>query len=301
MSGQARCARTLGPALAILVAAAIGAAARADAPAAQDAGRSAWEILEPGLEFGTFEAPRRAAAGDALIRILRIDPQRFIFRLMNASAPDQGRRLTAADWCRRNGLVAATNASMYQEDLRTSVSLMRTRDHVNNPRLSRDRALFAFDPLTAGLTPAVIIDRDCDDLEALGPAYGTVIQSIRMISCTGRNVWAQQARRFSIAALGTDHAGRVLFIHARSLYSVHDLIDHLLSLPIGIARAMYGEGGSEAQLFIESGGRSIELTGTHESTILDDDGHGNAWPIPNALGIVRRQPKKVDAGAGEAN
>ena len=209
---------------------------------------------------------------------------------MNASAPGQGRALTAKEWCARAGLVAAINASMYQADHRTSVSLMKTRSHTNNPRLSKDRAVLAFDRLDASVPEVAIVDRDCDDFETLRGRYGTLVQSIRMISCKGRNVWGQQPRRWSAAAIGRDAQGRVLFIHARSPYSTHELIDILMELPLGLERAMYAEGGPEAQLYVRSGGREHEWVGSSESGFREDDDNRAAWPVPNVIGIARRAP-----------
>src|SRR4029453_7977406 len=83
-----------------------------------------WRTLEPGLEVTAFPAPQKAVVGDSLIHVLRIDPTRFELRLLNASAPGFGRPLSAREWCQRHGLVAAINASMYQTDHKTSVSLM---------------------------------------------------------------------------------------------------------------------------------------------------------------------------------
>jgi phosphodiester glycosidase len=246
-----------------------------------------WSLLEPGLTLGTFVSPRPAAVGDSTIRVLRVDPGVFKLRLMNASAPDQGRRLTAKEWCRRNGLVAAINASMYQTDLRTSVSLMRTRTHVNNPRLSKDRAALAFDRLDRALPPVQIIDRECQDFEELRRGYGTLVQSIRMVSCTGKNVWRQQPNAWSTAAIGTDRDGNALFIHARSPYSTHDLIEILLALPIALKNAMYVEGGPEAQMYVTSDGREFEFVGLPAVGFGDARDDPPARPVPNVVGVAR--------------
>ena len=250
--------------------------ARPETPAAVG-----WTILLPGLELGEFVSAR-AQGGDGRIRILRIDPARWRLRLFNASAPSEGQPLTAREWATRHHLAAAINASMYQLDMRSSVSLMRTPGHVNNPRLSKDRAVLAFDPLDAALPRAQIIDRECQDLDALGPAYGTLVQSIRMISCRGANVWAPQPRAFSTAAIGVDAKGRVLFIHARAPHATHDLIDALLGLPIGIKGAIYAEGGREAQMFVRAGDREMEFLGESGGTAA---GANLAWPIPNVVGV----------------
>lgn len=275
----------LAPLLVVLAAAAPASRARAVGLA----GPGAWNVLEPGLELGTFRVRSDSDAGDPAIRVLRIDPGRFRLRLLSASAPDQGEGRSAREWVARHDLVAAINASMYQEDLRTSVSLMRSADHVNNPRLSRDMAVLAFDRRVEGVPEVQIIDRECQDLEALRHRYGTLVQSIRMLSCTGENVWAQQPRRSSSAAIGTDDAGRVLLIHSGAIVSTHDLVELLRALPIGLRRCMYAEGGSEAQLYVRAGGREAEFVGAYRSGAGLGGEPLRAPRIPNVVGVERRE------------
>jgi Phosphodiester glycosidase len=268
----------------------VGAAAAAILPVrslrARKAPASPWETLEPGLELGALKAPHPSSDGDSKISVLRIDPHRFELRLLNASAPGEGEPLTARGWSRRKGLVAAINASMYDEDHRTSMGLMLSRGHVNNPCLFCDKAILAFDPRSPGMEPVKLIDRECDDLDAWKGHYGTLVQSIRMISCKGENVWAAGGQEWSIAAIGVDRKGRVLFIHSRSAYTPHDLIENLLSLPLDLAGAMYAEGGPEAQLYVHSGRHEVELVGNHSSSLFDS---GSAWPVPNVIGVVRKK------------
>ncbi len=267
----------------------------APGPAGNRSAPAGWRTLEPGLDLGIFEASQRAAIGDSLVRVVRVDPERFDLRLLNASAPGQGRSQTAREWAQQEGLVAAINASMYQGDQRRSVALMRTREHVNNPRLnSQYRSVLAFDPIRPELPRVKMIDRECDDLDTWRARYGTLVQSIRMVSCKGRNPWSQQPRRWSTAAIGIDGQGRVLLIHVRSPYSVHDLIDILQRLPLGLARAMYVEGGPEAQLYVRGGGEEHELFGSYETGFNENDGNDRAWPVPNVIGIARRRAGNED-------
>jgi hypothetical protein len=245
-----------------------------------------FQALEPGLELGTFDGPAIDGA-PGTISIVRIDPARFELKLLNASAAGEGAARTARGWAERAGAAAAINASMYQEDYRTSVSLMRTREHVNQRRVSKDRAVLAFDPLASGVPAARIIDRDCEDLADAGQVYGTLVQSIRMVSCHRKNVWAPSERRFSTAAIGVDGRGRVLFIHARAAWPVHDLVNALLALPIDLRRAMYVEGGPEAQLFVRGGGQVHEWVGAFE--LLPAAQNRDAWPVPNVIAAVRRR------------
>jgi hypothetical protein len=265
--------------------------AGADQPVKNTVSNSAgvWQKLADGLELGIFVSPQPAEIGDSKIRILRIDPGRYEFKLLNASVSKEGRSLSAKQWCRQNGLVAAINASMFQADYKTSVSFMRTRTHVNNPRLSKDMTILAFDRLGVGTPEVKIIDRQCENFKLWKNKYGTLVQSIRMISCKGKNVWRQQPKKWSTVAIGIDKTDRVLFIHVGSPYSTHDLINILKKLPLDIARAMYTEGGSQAQLYIKIGAYEFEFVGHSEIDFSNKSNSLFSWPIPNAVGISLRK------------
>lgn len=251
-----------------------------------------WQKLAEGLELGIFSSHRPAEIGDSKVRVLRIDPQRFELRLLNASAVENGRPLSAKEWSRKNGLVAAINASMYQADYKSSVSLMRTKAHVNNPRLSKDMAILAFDRKQSDVPRVKIIDRQCDDFEKWNKKYSTMIQSIRMISCTGKNVWTQQPQKWSTAAIAIDDHERVLFIHVGSPYSTHDVIEILKQLPLSITRAMYAEGGPQAQLYIHIGDYEFEFVGNYEIELRGDIKKLISRPVPNVLGISMKTISK---------
>ncbi|MGD1972543.1 MAG: phosphodiester glycosidase family protein [Desulfobacterales bacterium] len=246
---------------------------------------SVWQKLSDGLELGIFLSPQLSETGDSMVRVLRIDTARYQLRLLNASASKKGRPLSAKEWCRQNELVAAINASMYQADLKASVSLMRTKSHINNPRLSKDMAILAFDRNSSDVPRVKIIDRQCEDFKNWEKRYKTLIQSIRMISCKGKNVWAQQTQKWSTAAVAVDHHGRVLFIHVGSPYSTHDLINILKKLPLNIDRAMYVEGGPQAQLYINIGTHEYEFTGRYKLELEENVNSFFSRPIPNVVGI----------------
>ena len=167
---------------------------------------------------------------------------------------------------------------------------MRTRTHVNNPRLrEKDMAILAFDRLGIGAPEVKIIDRQCEDFKIWKNKYGYLVQSIRMISCKGKNVWRQQPKKYSTVAIGIDKADRVLFIHVGSPYSTHDLINILQKLPLDVARAMYTEGGSQAQLYIKTGVHEYEFVGHSEIDLSNKANPLFSRPIPNAVGIYPRK------------
>lgn len=249
MGARVRKTATLwaGVALVAVVCTPLRAAPSAEAP---------WRKLAPGLELASFSAPVNGDDPDAPIAVLRIDPLQFELRLLMSSATPGGARLTAREWCENNSLVAAVNAGMYQEDFKTSVSLMKSRTHVNNAHLTRHRAVLAFDRLDGSVPPVQIIDRDLQPYDDLAAKYGSLVQGIRMVALDGRNVWAAQEERYSVAAVGVDRDGKVLFVHSRGRRTPHDLVDALLRLPLNLRNAMYLEGGPIAQLFVQVEGWS---------------------------------------------
>src|SRR5262249_47348715 len=149
------------------------------------------------------------------------------------------------------------NAAMFAEDQRTSVGYMRDGERVNNGGWSRDKGVFLAGPRGGGLPEAQVLDRTCDPVSRLAPRYRVVVQSIRMLDCQGRNVWADTASQWGTTAIGTDRSGSVLLVHVAGPHSVHDLVDDLKALPLGLARLMYVEGGRQATLRVVVGGRTV--------------------------------------------
>ena len=264
----------------ITAAAAVLAAA---AVVASAAAAESWRELAPGLDLADMSAVADDAA-DRSLHVLRVDVERYDLVLLNASATEKGELHTARSWSRDHDLVAAVNASMYQQDYRTSVSLMRTRDHVNNSYVSKDNTVLAFDPLDDQAARAVLIDRTCDDFGALSARYGSLVQGIRMVSCHGNNTWSQQRRRHATAAIGVDGAGRILLIYCERAMTTHDLIDRLLAAPLGLVRCMYAEGGPPSQMYVRAGGEEHEYVGG----VVGGSRLGDAYPVPNVLGVRRR-------------
>lgn len=248
-----------------------------------------WRLIEPGLELAEFVSPLASKVGDSRITVLRIDPARFALKLLAAKELG-GARMTARQWAGEYGLVAAINAGMYQEDGLTSVGYMRNFDRVNNSHVNPNQAVLAFNRKTGndGLPEAQIIDRTCQDFEALRHSYDTLVQSIRMVSCGQKNVWDPQARSWSMAAVAMDKAGRVLFVISRSPFTVHDFINILLALPLELHNAMYLEGGPKASLYVSANGTEIEKIGRFETIFLESDTNAPALPLPNVIGVVRK-------------
>src|SRR5512136_679095 len=222
-----------------------------------------WRKVENGLFLGQFEPPEETPVKDAKIIILKIHPRYYSFKLLCAS--ELGKiRLTPKEWCKKYNLTAAINAGMYQKDGLTNVGYMKNHSHLNNPRLnSAYKAVLAFNRMEVSVPEIQIIDLKCQDFETLRPKYQTFVQSIRMISCNQENVWSKQDRRWSLAVLGMDKEGKVLFILSEAPYSGYDFNNVLLSLPVSIFNATYLEGGPEASLYFSAAGMELEKAGIY--------------------------------------
>jgi hypothetical protein len=232
----------------------------------------AWTTLAPGLELARFSAQEDGE----VIDVLRIDPLRHDFALAAASQHGE-RALPMDDWAERLGLVAAINASMYLKDGLTSTGLMKTGEHVNQPRDNpRFGAYFFFGPQAEGLPGAVVADSTADDIEALSAQYDGVVQNFRLIDALGAVLWPETGWEGPVSCIGQDRHGNILFIHSRASLTVGQLGKRLMALPLALIRCMYVEGGQQAGLYID-----LELLNGLEAPgfIL--------WPIPNAIGVLR--------------
>jgi hypothetical protein len=249
---------------------------------------AAWEELAPGLELGVFKASHKNADDDSKIHVLRADPEEWKLKTVCAGRNGLPEN-TARGWADHFGLVAATNAGMFDLDRKTHVGYFVDGDYVNNGRVNQYRSVAVFDAKTphAAEFHVLDLDRPKQEITRLSESYGTIIQNLRLIARSGENRWSQQPKKWSEAALGEDEQGRILFIFCRSPYTMHDLNDELLGLGIGLVAAHHLEGGPEAQLFVAP--MKLELFGSYESGFLEDDRNGRAWPVPNVIGLVPRQ------------
>jgi hypothetical protein len=251
-----------------------------------------WSELAPGLEVGRFPAPRPSEVGDSVVTVVRVDPRRYEFSLLSAKLLGLSPR-TAPQWVAERRVTGAINASMFQEDQRTSVAYMRAGDGLNQGRWSRDKAVFVSQPRRGGLPAAQILDGSCQKAAAVAQGYRVVAQNIRMLDCEGRNVWAPGPRKWSTACVGTDRKGRVLLIHVRSPYAPHDLIEVLRALPLDLSRLMYVEGGPKASLYVEVGGRAVvSEVGSFETGFFATDANRAFWPLPNVLAFAPARARR---------
>jgi hypothetical protein len=276
----------IGPTLAGLVSLVGVIVSAAPLPAAD----LSWKLLEPGLEYATVEAPGPPPLSlsiDAHIHLVRVDPQVRSLEAVMTGARD-GRPRTAAEWCRERHLAVAINMGMYETDGRTNTGYARRPKYLNNGHwAAKYKATLGFGPLKTGAPPLVMADLDDPAAKARLADYGTVVQNLRLIQA-GHSVWSKRERRWSEAAVAVDRQGRLLFIFARYPYTMKELTDILLALPLSIESAMHMDGGPPASLSIHAGGVNLDLNGSFETGALESDAVPAQSPIPNVLGVHRR-------------
>lgn len=272
------------PCLWLAILALVGAGAVGASPAT-----TGWEELEPGLDLGTFTLS--SAEGTAQLIAVRVDAARWELGTYTLTEHGLESGLTGAEWATRFGLAAVINAGMYGTDYRTHVGHLRNGEHVNNAHRNAYRSVAVFRPRRDDLPPFRIVDLDEPgaDLGALIAGWECVVQNLRLIKRPRENRWSPQERRWSEAALGEDGQGRALLLFCRAPFSMHEFNLALLDTEeLDLVAAQHLEGGSEAQLFLEVGGRRAEWVGSFETGIPETAGRA-AWPVPNVIGVRRRR------------
>jgi len=249
---------------------------------------SKWRKLDTGLHIGEFESPQKSITGDSKITILRIDPHIYSFKLLCADELNHS-KLTAKEWCQRYNLLGTINAGMFQMDHKSNVGYMKNYKFMNNAKInSTYLSVAAFNPIDTTRNSFHIFDIDDSNMNDIINNYNTVIQNLRLIKRPGLNRWSQQKRMWSEAALGQDKNGNVLFIFSLSPYSMHDLNNILLNLPIDIVCVQHLEGGPEASLFFSHKNVAIEKVGSYETGFNENDNNKAFWSIPNVIGFYKK-------------
>lgn len=244
--------------------------------------------LAEGLTVERVEASMPApvpGTGPGVITLVRVDPRRYRFRLLSAMTGGGGGR-PLPQWVDDERLVGGINASMFQSG-GASTGLMVDGDATNNGRVHPSfGAFFAFNPTRGGLPPVALVGRSCEgfDLERLRGSYATVIQNYRLLSCSGGAIRWQDEKRYSVAAVGLDRDGRVVFIHSRTPYRMRDFNTMIAAPDLRIRSAMFVEGGPEASLYVRTGSHEVAEVGSWEDGFFDASNRV-FWPVPNVVGF----------------
>ena len=252
--------------------------------------RAEWRSLAPGLDLGSFAG--KGSAKDVELIVLRVDPAKWELGVHGVTAHGLDAGLTAKEWCERQGLVAAINAGMYATDTRTHVGYLRDGKHLNSSHRNSYQSIAVFRPRGKDAPAFRIVDLDVPEasFDSLLARYDGVVQNLRLIKRPRENRWSQQPKTWSEAALGEDKHGRALLIFCGTPLSMHDFnMNVLAAKELDLVCAQHLEGGRQAQLYVRVGDVERDLTGTSTEVFTSADDPAAAWPIPNVLGVRRRE------------
>ncbi|MFA6916960.1 MAG: phosphodiester glycosidase family protein [Parachlamydiales bacterium] len=244
-----------------------------------------WMTLDDGLYYAEYDSPVKSITGDSKINILKINPATYKLNLFTEKENGWVRR-TAPQWAGYKNQVAIINAGMFMGD-RRSCGYMKNFGEINNSHVSENNCVLAFNPMGKDIPTVQIIDRQCQEWNALRYRYQCFDQSIRMVDCNQVNVWKDVDKMWSVVTIAMDKDGNVLFIFCRSPYRMHDFIDILLNAPIDLYNMMYLEGGPLASFYLNCNGKQVKGIGSYESDFYESNGNNHFWTIPNVIGIER--------------
>jgi hypothetical protein len=226
-----------------------------------------------------------ATSGDPCFDIVRADPARFRLRLLTKA--QDGLSAPAPQWRERFKLAVVTNAGMFHSE-GAPVGLLVEDGTALSKDNKRYGGYLAFDPVSPDDAPALIAGRGCPgfDLAALRTRYRSILQSNRLLGCTGDALTWMDAKQYSAAAVGIDRKGHYVFIHARAGVRMSELARALSGLDL--ASAMFLEGGPEASLVVRGDRGELARVGSYETGFIENDENQSFWWLPNVLALEAR-------------
>lgn len=232
--------------------------------------------LGPGLNVERWHVTSATPiAGEPCIDVVRADPARYALRALSAE------RKSAQAWQRDLGAVAITNAGMFHdtgEPVGLVVSDAETRG-IDNEKFG---GYFAWDPIAPKLPPVATLGRGCGEIAS----YRSLVQSYRLLDCAGGAIAWKDPKHYSAVAIGTDRTGRIVFLHARGAFTMHELSVALAAHDL--AGAIFLEGGPEASLVVHGPDGTLERVGSYETSFVENDDNRAFWDLPNVITLVPR-------------
>jgi len=223
------------------------------------------------------------------LTIVRVDPARYRPAFLSVLRGDRRRR-TLPEWATDKGAVALINASMYQDDDRSTGLFVSSGDVLTGADNPKFGGFFAFDPVDPKLPPLAAFGRECAgfDVDRVRRDYKSVVQNYRLLDCEGKPIAWKDEKSYSAAAFGLDDRGRVVLLHARAPLRMLDFAAAIAAPELGIRSAFYVEGGPEASLYARGSGRIVQEIGSYETGFKENDDNHDFWPLPNVLAFFPR-------------
>ncbi|MCF8032090.1 MAG: phosphodiester glycosidase family protein [Desulfarculaceae bacterium] len=242
-----------------------------------------WRSLAPGLEFTLSQDLAPARSGGPGMAILRIDPQRYDFKVLAAPEGEEGR--TAEQWQEESKALAVFNAGLYTPEGRHLGYLLANGRRLS-PMVPQQDGIFLAGPKSQGQPRARIIDLRYTSFDPKFSPYTQAAQSLMLLDRFGQVRVRRSPKVASRTALASDQQGRILVLVTEGGHTLWELAQALKASGLGLREVMTLDGGAESQLEIRHGDFSYAHYG-RPSTAGD-----LPWPrrsLPAALAVF---PKK---------
>lgn len=209
-----------------------------------------WRTLAPGLEFTLSQDLAPARSGSPAMAILRIDPQRYAFKVLAAPSGEEG--YTAGQWQERSKALAVFNAGLYTPEGR-HLGYLLADGHCLSPMVPQQDGLFLAGPRGQGHPPARIIDLRYTSFDPKFSPYTQAAQSLMLLDRFGQVRVRRSPKVASRTALASDDEGRILVLVTEGGHTLWELAQALKASGLGLREVMTLDGGAESQLEIEAG------------------------------------------------
>ncbi len=241
--------------------------------------------LGAGLDVERWQIAAPPVVGAPCIDVVRADTARFALRVF--SAADEAGSRSATAWRDAFHLAVVTNAGMFHASGKP-VGMIVTDGTVRSNDNTKMSGYLAWDPVSATDPPVQIVGKDCPnfDLAALRARYHSIVQSYRLLGCTGEALPWKDPKQYSAAAIGVDRAGRIVFLHARAAVTMAELSTTLATHDL--VGALFLEGGPEASLVARGPEGELARVGSYETNFVENDSNQAFWNLPNVIALLPR-------------
>ncbi len=213
-----------------------------------------YDVLEPGLELATLRYRREPNPAEHVLRVVRVDPELWRFRLV--AAPDLRLR-SIEEHARSGGVPVAVNASFFSED--GPVGLLRIQGEQLVPQGSVWAAHLLVDE---GGRVRIDNEKGADLSQAYEgfqgfPAIMSQGQTFPYMRYGGRGFPIHELARRTALCSTEDRVVLVVTETLANGLTLNELATVLGGL--GCLEAMGLDGGSSTAMYLDAGGRHLEV------------------------------------------
>lgn len=240
-----------------------------------------------GVKWGEYRLLRESDSASLPLFVLELNPEKFEMIILSSQEYRTG-PLTAESWADEFGYEIVFNAGLFMQENYLPLGYLKSDNMVLNSHHNRHNSFLLFNPIRKNLPSAMLIDRQCENLDSILPFYKSHLQSIRMLSCRGENCWKKSAKSHSILSLGLDSTGRMMLFFVQEPIVPHEFINQVFKLKPELETMMYLEGGRHASLYAELGKLSLDMHGFSDKPMPLKSLREMPMPLPIVIGMKRR-------------